>query len=67
MLVVHRCSDPLVDNPARRVREVQGASTIYAPFDAHDAVTWALFPTLAGYAAGAVDRIRRHDRQPPLV
>ena len=67
MLVVHRRADPLVDNPAPRVREIQGASTTYAPFGVHDAVTWALFPTLAGYAAGAVDQIRRRYRQPPLV
>lgn len=67
MLVVHRGSGPLVDNRGPRVREVQGASTAYAPFGVLDAVTWALFPTLAGYAADAVDRIRRRYRQPPLV
>ena len=67
MLVVHRRRVPLTDNPGPQAREVRGASTTYAPFGVHDAVIWALFPTLAGYAAGAVDQIRRRYRQPPLV
>lgn len=67
MLVVHRRCDPLMDSPAPQAREVQGASKVCAPFGVHDAVIWALFPTLAQCVADAVDQIQTRCQRPPLV